>query len=296
MKPSKILVPVDFSPFSDYATDYSIFLSQKYNSQISLFHVIVLYEADVDEEAHVKQLEEIIKRKEENTNELFERHRQKFLTKSLEIDSEITRGISPANTILEYIDEHKFDLVLMGTHGRTGIKNWIYGSVTEKVVRLSKIPVMTIHSNPKSIQIDKILVPVDFSENSREGVKEAIKIAKDFEADIDFIHVVEQHLQTSFHVVGIESIYATNPDLKKITGSKLQEFCNCNDIEASYTVIEGTAHQTIADYSKDSGADLIVMSTRGYTGLDHLLIGSTTERVVRTASCPVLTVGRHRKD
>jgi len=296
MKPSKILVPIDFSPFSDYATDYAIFLAQKYDAQISLFHVIVLYEADVDEEAHVKQLEEIIKRKEENTNELFERHRQKFLNKNLNINSQITRGISPANTILEYIDEHNYDLVLMGTHGRTGIKNWIYGSVTEKVVRLSKIPVMTIHINPVNIQIKKILVPVDFSENSRDGIQEAIKIANDFNADIEFIHVIEQHLQPSFHVVGIESVFAINPDLKKITSEKLEEFCGKQEIKSTYTILEGTAHQTISDYTSDCGADLIIMSTRGYTGLDHLLIGSTTERVVRVSQCPVLTVGRHRKN
>ncbi len=295
MKPSKILVPVDFSPFSDYATDYAIFLAQKYDAQILLFHVIVLYEADVDEEAHVKQLEEIIKRKEENTNKLFERHQQKFVNKNLSINSVITRGISPANTILEYIDEHSFDLVLMGTHGRTGLKNWIYGSVTEKVVRLARIPVMTIHNNPISIQINKILVPVDFSENSRDGITEALNIAKEFNAEIEFIHVIEQQLQPSFHVVGIESVFATNPELKKISSEKLKEFCNSKELKAVFTVLEGTAHQTISDYTVECNADIIVMSTRGYTGLDHLLIGSTTERVVRIAQCPVLTVGRHRK-
>ena len=184
----------------------------------------------------------------------------------------------------------------MGTHGRTGIKNWIYGSVTEKVVRLSRIPVMTIHNNPGTFKINKILVPVDFSENSRDGIQEAQNIAKDFNADVEFIHVIEQHLQPSFHVVGIESVFAINPDLKKITSEKLEEFCDNTKTKSTYTVLEGTAHQTISDYTSDCGADLIVMSTRGYTGLDHLLIGSTTERVVRISQCPVLTVGRHRKD
>ncbi len=296
MKPSKILVPIDFSPFSDYATDYAIFLAQKYKAQICLFHVIVLYEADVDEEAHVKQLEEIIKRKEENTNQLFERHQQKFENSNIKIESQTTRGISPANTILEYIDEHNYDLVLMGTHGRAGIKNWIYGSVTEKVVRLSKIPVMTIHNSPTNIQINKILVPVDFSENSRDGIKEAVKIAKEFSAEVEFLHVIEQQLQPSFHVVGIESVFAGNPDLKKITAEKLEEFCNIKKIKSNFAILEGTTHQVISHYASDCAADLIVMSTRGYTGLDHLLIGSTTERVVRIAPAPVLTVGRHLKN
>jgi nucleotide-binding universal stress UspA family protein len=295
MKPSKILVPIDFSPFSDYAIDYAIFLSQKYGAEITLFHVIVLYEADVDEEVHVKQLEEIVKRKEQNTSGLMDRHQQKFVDKNLKISSHIMRGISPPNSILEYCEKHKFDLIIMGTHGRTGIKNWIYGSVAEKVVRLSKTAVLTLHKSPESIQINRIIVPVDFSDNSRDGIENAVKIAKDFDAEVEFIHIIEQQLQPSFHVVGIESIFAINPDLKKITSEKLEEFCNIDDVKATFTVLEGAAHQSIADYAEESGADLIIMSTRGYTGLDHLLIGSTTERVVRVAGCPVLTVGRHRK-
>lgn len=294
MNPSKVLVPIDFSPFSDYATDYAIFLAQRYQASITLLHAIVLYEADVDEEAHVQQLEEIIKRKEENTRELFSRHRQKFITKDITIHSELARGISAANTILDYIDEHKFDLIVMGTHGRTGIKNWIYGSVTEKVVRLSKVPVLTLHNDPESIKIRKLLVPVDFSDNSKHGIEEARKIASKFKAETHFIHVLEQFLHPSYHVVGMESVFVVTPDLKDKTSDKLKQFCSGFD-KASYLSIEGTAHVTITDYAAENDIDMIVMSTRGFTGLDHLLIGSTTERVVRKAPCPVLTVGRSRK-
>lgn len=292
MKPSKVLVPVDFSPFSDFAADYAIYLATKYNSVITLFHVVVLYEADVDEEAHVKQLEEIIKRKEENTRELFDRHRQKFIAKDIKINSVIERGVSAANVILDYIDEHQFDLVIMGTHGRTGIKNWIYGSITEKVVRLSKIPVLTMHNDPGKIKISRILVPVDFSGNSKHGINEARKIAAEFNAEIHFIHVLEQYMHPSYHVVGMESIFIFNPEMKEKTTGKLKEFCT-EIPNSKYVCIEGTAHVTISDYAMENDIDLIVMSTKGFTGLDHLLIGSTTERVVRKAPCPVLTVGRN---
>ncbi|MCB0281271.1 MAG: universal stress protein [Calditrichae bacterium] len=293
MNPSKVLVPVDFSPFSDFATDYAIYLAAKYKSTITLFHVVVLYEADVDEEAHVKQLEEIIKRKEENTRELFDRHRQKFLAKNIQINSVIERGVSAANVILDYIDEHQFDLVIMGTHGRTGIKNWIYGSVAEKIVRLSKIPVLTLHNDPGKLKISKILVPVDFSENSKHGINEAGKIAKEFDAEVHYVHVLEQYLHPSYHVVGMESIFIISPEIKEKTAEKLQEFCP--DLPKSkFACIEGTSHATICEYAEENDIDLIVMSTKGFTGLDHLLIGSTTERVVRKAPCPVLTVGRDR--
>jgi nucleotide-binding universal stress UspA family protein len=292
MKPSKILVPIDFSPFSDYAADFAIFLAQKYNAQITLFHVVVMFETEVDEEEHVKQLEQLVERKEQSSSEHLEKHQQKLKETHIKIDSVLTRGISAADAILDYKNQNDFDLIVMGTHGRTGIKNWIYGSVAEKVVRLAKIPVITIHDKRKNLQINNILVPVDFSKNSRSGIEEARKIAGEFAAKITFIHVIEQQLQPAFHVVGVESVFTADHNLKDITEEKLKEFCLKQDDSSAIKVLEGSSHQVIADYASEIGADLIVMSTRGYSGIEHLLIGSTTERVVRIAPCPVLTVGR----
>jgi nucleotide-binding universal stress UspA family protein len=293
MKPSKILVPVDFSPFSDYAADFAIFLAQKYNAQITLFHVVVMYETEVDEEDHLRQLEKLVERKEQSSSENLAKHHQKLKEKHIKIDSFISRGVSAATAILDYQSKNDFDLIVMGTHGRTGIKNWIYGSVAEKVVRLAGIGVITLHDR-KTLQLKNILVPVDFSENSKAGINEARKIASEFAAHITYIHVIEQQLQPTFHVVGVESVFTADHNLKGITEDKLKEFCLQRDDNATVKVIEGSSHQVIADYTKETGIDLIVMSTRGYSGLEHLLIGSTTERVVRIARCPVLTVGRSR--
>jgi len=292
MKPTKILVPVDFSPFSDWATDYAIALASHYKAKITLFHVVVLYEADLDEEIHLSQLEELIERKELRSDELLSKQSKKLSKINLELDSRIERGLSASDTILEYAGKNNYDLIVMGTHGRTGIKNWIYGSVTEKVVRLSTIPVITLHNDPGLFKIENILVPIDFSENSRLGACEAAVVAEQFKSKITFVHVVEQHIHPSFHVVGIESVFAINADLKQISQEKLAEFCKREDLNPEYKVLEGNVHQSIADYAADCNADLIIMSTRGFTGLDHLLIGSTTERVVRIAPCPVLTICR----
>lgn len=293
MKPSNILVPVDFSPFSDYATDFALFLAQNYDAKITLLHVVVMYETEVDEEDHVYQLEKLVERKEKHSTENLERHQKRLEEKHIKIDSVIMRGVSAASSILEYKSKHDFDLIVMGTHGRTGIKNWIYGSVAEKVVRLAKIPVITLH-NKSDLIIKNILVPIDFSENSRSGMEEARKIAQQFKAKITYIHVIEQQLQPAFHVVGVESVFTADHNLKSITENKLKEFCLKENDTSIIKVLEGSSHMVIADYAKEINADIIVMSTRGYSGIEHLLIGSTTERVVRIASCPVLTVGRNR--
>jgi len=269
-----------------------MFLSRVYNAKITLFHVVVMFETEVDEEDHVKQLEKLVSRKMQHSSKHLEKHQQKLQEKDIEIETAIERGVSAADAILDYKSKNNFDLIIMGTHGRTGIKNWIYGSVAEKVVRLAKIPVITIHNKRSDLKLDKLLVPVDFSDNSKTGVEEARRIAKDFNAAITYIHVIEQQLQPAFHVVGVDSVFTADHDLKGITEQKLKDFCLLEGDKASIKVLEGSSHQVIAEYAKEIEADLIVMSTRGYSGIEHLLIGSTTERVVRIATCPVLTVGR----
>ena len=296
MKPLKILVPVDFSPFSSYATDFAAFLAQEYKADITLFHVIVMHETEIEEEEHLRNIEEIVKHKILTTNSLLEETKKKIEVTNFKIHSVAEHGIKAANSILQYIENHKFDLIIIGTHGRSGLKNWIYGSVAEKVLRLSKIPVITLHNMPTSSHIKNILVPVDFSVNSKSGIETARKIAKTFNSQINYVHVIEQQLHPSFHVAGIESVFMLDPNLKDSSLSKLKEFCFKEGETSSYCVLEGTAHSAIANCAKEMKCELIVMSTHGYTGLDHVLIGSTTERVVRVAPCPVLSVGRESKE
>ncbi|RMH65211.1 MAG: universal stress protein [Calditrichaeota bacterium] len=291
MKPKKILVPVDFSDQSIETTRYALAWARHYNAEITLFHAIVMYEADVDEQEHLERLEEIIRRREAHTEDRFKDYNKVLDSGDVRITTVFRRNISAANAILEYLDETPFDLVIMNTHGHGGFRKWIYGSVTEKVVRLSPVPVLTMHAAPSSFTVKNILAPVDFSENNKKGLEQARALAREHGAVIHYLHVIEQQLHPSFQVIGIESIFAINPDLRKITMDKLKEFCAADGLEARYHIVEGSAAVSIADFAGENDMDLIVMATHGYTGLDHLLIGSTAERVVRMSEKPVLTVG-----
>ncbi len=294
MKPKKILVPIDFSAFSEATTRHALEWAKKYGAKVTLFHVIVMYEADVNEEVHLHQLELLIKSREDEAISKMEEHSNRTNNHDIPVNSVFRRNVSAANAILEYLEEEPHDLVIMNTHGKSGLKSLIYGSVTEKVVRLSPVPVLTFHTPPETLNIKRILAPVDFSENSRKGVEMARTLAREHGAEIDYLHTIEQQLHPSFQVIGIESIFILNPELKQITRDKLEEFCPADGLPAQYHIIEGPSAPTIVDFASDHHTDLIVMATHGYTGLDHLLIGSTTERVVRMAGCPVLTVGREQ--
>jgi len=294
MEVKNILVAVDFSPFSEAASKFALFLARKFKARVTLLHAVVLFDEDTSDNKYLKQLEEIALKKEETSASMMENHRKKNDENGADVSVKIVRGVSASDAILDFINSNtaKIDLLVLGTHGRTGFKKWLFGSVAEKVLRLSPIPVLTIHKVPRDITIKNILVPIDFSENSRQAIPEAQSLAKLFDAQLHYIHVIEEQLHPSFQVIGIESIFAINPELRQISQDKLIEFCHSDKHKGNYVVMEGASAETIKEYAEEHAVDLILMATHGYTGLEHLLLGSTTERLVRIAPCPVLTVGR----
>ena len=290
-----ILVPVDFSPFSDKAVEYAIELAEKFSARITLLHAIVLFHDDVNEEQRLLQYEKLFEQREAMARQHINGNRDTVSQQGIQVHTEILRGISASDVILEYLHNHSFHLVVMGTHGHTGLKHLLLGSVAEKVVRFSPVPVLTVHRSFQTFRIKKILVPIDFSSYSREATDYALFFAQKFGASIDFIHVIEQEIHPSFYASGIDSIFEIDPTLRDRVIENLQEFVADQNIEGvplNFVVREGKPHKEIVEYARENAIDLITIATHGLTGLDYLLLGSTTEKVVRWSSCPVLTVKR----
>lgn len=288
-KLDRILVPVDFSKYSDKAVEFALFAAKNNNARITLVHTLVMFQEESDAGSRFKAYEELVKQKEQDTYRLLQLHNEEAQKNGVVIDSELLRGFSAADTILDYISDNDFDLVIMGTHGRTGVKRWMYGGVAEKVVRHSPIPVLTTHHALKKFACEKILVPIDFSKYSKEAAEDAVLLAEIFKSQITFLHVIEQGIHPAFYAANIKSIFSLDPGLRERSIQKLEEFTGLSGKDFHYVVTEGIAHKEITEYAKDQEIDLIVMGNRGLTGLTHLLLGSTTERVVRSAPCAVLT-------
>lgn len=291
MKLRNILVPTDFSKFSDKAVEIALFLAEKYDANITLLHTVLLFQEDVNDEAAMAAYAAAVKAREAEIQKQLDRHAEHAGARGVTIESKLLRDFSAADAILGYIAENNPDLVVMGTHGYSGLKKWIYGSVAEKVVRLSPVPVLTTHYFDSPFQIRKILVPVDFSDYSQKAVAYARELAADLGAQTVFLHAIFQELHPAYFAIGAESLEPINHEVQQRSTRRLQEFVG-DFPEASYVVTEGAAYQAIVDYARDHHIDLIVMATRGLTGLDHMLIGSTTERVVRLSEIPVLTIER----
>lgn len=182
------------------------------------------------------------------------------------------------------------DVVVMGTHGRTGIGKLLMGSVAEKIVRHAPCHVMTLGKNSSVAEGDggfqRVLVPVDFADYSEK----AVEVARELLApggNLVLVHVVSSPIHPSFYEGGVTSLFQLDPELPKRITEKLRSLY---DGSGEIVVTEGDVVQDILQSARDHAAELVVMGTRGLSGLDHVLVGSVTERVIRKADVPVLAV------
>jgi nucleotide-binding universal stress UspA family protein len=199
----------------------------------------------------------------------------------------------PAERLLAYVDDRDIDLVVMGTHGRRGVRRMLLGSVTEEVIRGAECPVLTVRTDapeaPRTA-VRRILVPVDFSEAAEMAVQHAKEIAQTYGAEIHLLHVIEEVMYPSAY--GVEMPPLSSEEvvgrLERSLGNMAREDIGYEHVQISVTV--GYAPLSILDYVEENEVDLLVIATHGRTGLDRVLVGSTAEALVRRSAVPVLTV------
>jgi len=289
----KILVPVDFSEYSDNALEYAMFLAEKFHSKVTLFHMVLEFDESLVQQEIIKTYENIIIWNENNKTKQLKKLCTNAEKSGIHMDSILLRGVNVASNIIDLVNQKEFDLIIMGTHGHTGLRKWLLGSNAEKVVQISPIPVLTVHKNFDKIKIKRILVPVDFSEYSKIAIDRSITIAEEFKAEIEFLHVVEMEEHPEFYKTSFQSILQTNPGLKRHIIKNLKKLTGKSIMKANYTVLEGKVYKEITKHAQQKHIDLIIMPAHGMSKLSHFLIGSNTERVVRVASCSVLTIRKN---
>ena len=144
-----------------------------------------------------------------------------------------------------------------------------------------------------AFRLNKILVPVDFSEFSTKALDYALAFARQFDARIVVLHVVEPAVYPESYMLVTTALEDLNQGLLQSARQRIGELCReriGNRVTSESMVRTGRAHSEIAAAARELDVDLIILATHGYTGLRHVLLGSTAERVVRHAPCPVLTV------
>ncbi|UCG75172.1 MAG: universal stress protein [Gemmatimonadota bacterium] len=296
----KIIYATDFSKCSENAFPVAVRLASLYDAELHMLHAIVLHADDPHDPAHHFP----------EPDELYERMRDSAATRmastaendempDLKVVQAQVRGISPAPVILEYAEEQDIDLIVMGTHGRRGLRHLLLGSVAEEVVRLSECPVVTVHEDEFSaVGFQNILVPMDYSESSEAALGHAAEIGAKEGARLHLLHVLEVGTYPDFYFPVQATQMFDMPELKRKAlehlGKRVEGLGPA--VETELHVELGHPAQNIAEYAERLSIDLIVIASHGRTGLERALLGSVAEGTVRRAKCAVLTVKPFGKD
>jgi len=213
----------------------------------------------------------------------------------LNIKHEIVRGYSAPSAILGYINQHEFDLVVIGTHGRSGLEHFLIGSVAEKVVRYAPCPVLTIAQGATiKEQFKNILLPFDFSEHTMQALRTALELAQLNQAQLELFYVIDEDVHPALYSWGMKSVLDIVPDIKAKAEARmdeiLKELKTPAEVTVKKTVVAGVPHKEISRYAEEGDFDLIIMASHGLVGLDRFLLGSTTERIIRSVHRPILTL------
>lgn len=293
LKIKRILWPTDFSRCAQQAFGHAVHLAREHNAELHVLHALVLLQ---DDSHHLPNKEEINQQIKALASGRMTEALGALAAGDIKIKQAHVRGISTAPAILDYAKENDIDLIVMGTHGRRGLGHLFLGSVAEEAVRHAVCPVLTIREQQEPMPVDtmhRILVPVDFSAYSERALIHAKEIAASFDARLQVLHIIEEFIPPTFYMSTGAAAVTFSPELKAKTKEALLELLQDTDgpeVQADFYVLEGNAAHDIVDFAKEKKSDLIVIATHGRTGLEHLLMGSVTEKVVRRAPCPVFTV------
>ena len=293
----KILAPTDFSSPSLAGVRYAMKLRLKFRSSLVLLHVI-------EPNPPMGGMESVVLA--QSDSEVVTRARRelaKLAQQEAEDDKRVNYLVRMGKSFHEITTEageNQTQLIVIATHGYTGVKHMLLGSTAERVVRHASCPVLTVPARtpPKrtgkasALSIKRILVPIDFSEISKDALPWAVFLAAQFKAEIVLLHVEEKF--PIDHLLGRELLSQTMVPLIKQAGAGLQrlagELRKTTGANISAVTRVGKPFQGICHAAETLGADMIVLTTHGHTGLKHAWLGSTAERVVRHAHCPVLVV------
>ena len=286
-----ILVPTDGSAGADVSIDHALELGQTYGATMHALYVVDTGAeptglAGDDRDALYAPSERAGREATIQITDQAEAH-------DLQAAREVREGV-PHRTILEYADEQAVDMIVMGTHGRTGADRARLGSTTERVLALADVPVLSVRATDDgdtpaaSGPYDRIVIPTDGSDAAERAAESALEIAEKYDADVHTVYVVDT---TTYDLEDSpRSIIGLLKEGGQNATETIAEMARDRDLDATTEVRRGVPAEELLEYVSSVDVDLIAMGTRGRAVGSGRLLGSTTARVVRRSPVPVLTV------
>ncbi len=297
----RILVPIDFSGPSLKAIPYAVAISRQFGADLHLLHVTALTQQPSPTLLTLPLVPQA------EWNQRFMKRLQALALKYRtggNVSALEPRTGTAYEEICAAAQELKSDLIVIATHGYTGYERAFLGSTAERVVQHSRCPVLVVRehisrwsgaADPRTrtgFQLRSILAPTDFSECSLAGFDYAVQLARDFKAKLELIHVTNPHLYPFGDQYAALDPVQLMDKAAHAAENQMRSMAARAKARYSVRVIHGSPAIQIRNAANE-GADLVVISTHGRTGLAHMLVGSVAEHMVRYVHCPVLVIPAH---
>ena len=327
IQPRKILCALDFSDYSPGVLSYSEALCREFDATLFLCHVVMNVPALLG--TTETSLDPVLLQRshDEAAGQELEK-----MAENLQVSHELVLGRGEAaDEISRIAHEMEMDMVVTATQGQSGFKRLLIGSVTEKLMKTIHCPLMVLHAREggapvldDGIKLKRILVGCDFSPDSRLAFDYGISLAQEFQATLHLVHVIKPsedlglkqdvHMDISpgdyYRLTTARHYLEVNPQtqeerLKKIRATRnklIDQLLRMVPMESrnwctpETDLLDGEPYRELIRYARDENMDMIVLGIRGHTLLERLMVGSTTDRVIRQAPCPVLAVRQPAAD
>jgi len=300
----RILCPIDFSDFSRHALDHAVAIARWYDSTVTLLHVRPILPVVAHSPAAVIPTPVALTPQDRDALlASMRRFADAEVGSSVPVEVEIAEG-DVDTKILARTQTMGADLLVMGTHGRSGFERLVLGSVTEKVLRKASCPVLSVPRRiadvvpAPPVLFKRIVCAIDFSDCSIHALNYAMSIAQEADARLTVLHVVE--VPTGALLDAHETVRGGPHSLKEFVRAAEEERrerleTTIPDAVRAYCKVEtltavGKPYREILRVAQERDSDLLVIGIHGRGATDLLFFGSTAQHVVRQATCPVLTL------
>ncbi len=290
-----ILCPVDFSESSVRAYHHALSLAEHYRAKLVAQHIVELSRYPyADYAASAGDYAEFCRTLREGGKEQLREFLKNHARNEIQPELVVHEGSAP-DCILSFAQAQKVDLIVMGTHGRRGYDRFVLGSVTNRVMRRTSCPVLTVCQTPhepvssdigaseaRDHRLVRILFCTDFSENSERALSYAISATEEYDAELTLLHVLEE---THSAARAEEVMAKAAAQLDQLIPAQARK-----SLKIKTAVRFGKPYQQIIQFAQETQVDMVAMGVHGRGALDLAAFGSTTYRVLQLGPCPVLAV------
>jgi nucleotide-binding universal stress UspA family protein len=292
----RILFATDFSRWARRAEDYACALACSWRASLTVLSVAEFPPGlNPDYAVNQQYLADLFKQASSQLVDLKGRAERRGIA----VTTRVATGI-PSEEVITAARAEDSDLIVVGTRGKTGLAHVLLGSTAERVIRGAPCPVLAVRTEPaetedegvllKPVTLERILVPVDFSDCSLDALEYAVVVAQQAKASLMLLHVLEP---VSYGLDFTLSHIRTGEQVRESWTKRLEELTASH--QQSHVPVEsrlrgGLPADSILDSAQTLPCDLIVMGTHGRRGISHALSGSVAEAVLRKARCPVIAL------